>query len=66
MTNQDTQLLADIDQMIEQAPEIGICPLPFKLLRERVEVLVAQKNWLMSHRMSGVSLPADDVLMEAR
>ena len=42
----DEELLSGIDQIIEQAPSVGLCPLPFKLIRERVSELVAERNQL--------------------
>jgi len=44
MTDQDKELLACIDELIKDAPSIGIPGLPFRILREKVEALITEKD----------------------
>ena len=48
MTGQE--LLESIDQMIEQAPSVGLCALPFRILRKEVSELVTECNQLRAYR----------------
>ena len=45
-------LLKSIDDMIEQAPEIGICPLVFKSLKIEVERLIEENRAFLENRKS--------------
>ena len=47
-------LLKSIDGMIEQAPEIGICPLVFKSLNIEVERLISENKRLSENNSSRV------------
>ena len=47
-------LLKSIDDMIEQAPEIGICPLVFKSLKIEVERLISENKQLSENNNSRV------------
>ena len=47
-------LLKSIDDLIEQAPEIGICPLVFKTLRIEVERLISENKQLSENNSSRV------------
>ena len=47
-------LLRSIDDMIEQAPEIGICPLVFKSLKIEVERLISENKQLSENNSSRV------------
>ena len=47
-------LLKSIDDMIEQAPEIGICPLVFKSLKIEVERLISENKQLSENNSSRV------------
>ena len=47
-------LLKFIDDMIEQAPEIGICPLVFKSLKIEVERLISENKQLSENNRSRV------------
>lgn len=47
-------LLKSIDDLIEQAPEIGICPLVFKTLRIEVERLISENERLSEQKISRV------------
>ncbi len=44
MREKDKELLDAIDEMTAQAPEVGLCPLPFKVLRKCVEELITEIN----------------------
>ena len=58
MTNNDQQLLDYIQQMADDAPSVGLCALPFEILKERVALIIEQKDWLLKH-MGSVILDAD-------
>ena len=47
-------LLKSIDDLIEQAPKIGICPLVFKTLRIEVERLISENKKLSENNRSRV------------
>ena len=40
----DKELLDGIDEMIEQAPSVGLCAFPFKILRDGVAKLIAERD----------------------
>lgn len=40
----DQELLDGIDEMIEQAPSVGLCTLPFIIIRDGVEGLIRQRD----------------------
>lgn len=42
----DAELLSGIDEMIEQAPGVGLCAYPFKLIRDAVADLIAERDAL--------------------
>ena len=47
-------LLKSIDGLIEQAPEIGICPLVFKTIRIEVERLISENKQLSENNRGRV------------
>lgn len=46
MTEKDRALLSGVDEMIEQAPSVGLCAFPFKILREEIENLISERDAL--------------------
>ncbi len=48
MTAIDIELLDTISDMEKQAAEIGLCPLPFRILYTRVQELILQRDRLLS------------------
>lgn len=46
MRKKDKELLDGINEMIEQAPEVGLCSFPFKILRDSVTELIAERDRL--------------------
>ena len=46
MRDKDKVLLAGILEMEEQAPSVGLCSYPFKVLRQAVEELIEERNAL--------------------
>lgn len=46
MTEKDKTLLAGVDEMITQAPEVGLCAMPFKILRDEIERLISERDAL--------------------
>lgn len=43
-------LLSGLDEMAEEAPGVGLCSLPFKLLRQKAEALIEERNKLAAYR----------------
>lgn len=50
MTESDEKLLAAIDQMAEQAPGVGLCSTPFKMLHDEVRTILLEKTYLAAYR----------------
>ena len=44
MTDKDIELLASIDQMITDAPKLGLCSLSFRTLKSEVERLMQERD----------------------
>lgn len=44
MTEHEREILASIGEMAEQANGVGLCKLPFLVLREEVEKIIVEKN----------------------
>jgi hypothetical protein len=42
----DAELLSGLDEMIKDAPGVGLCPLPFKVIRDAVVSLIAERDAL--------------------
>ena len=42
----DAELLAGLDEMIKDAPEVGLCSFPFKVIRDAVAELIAERDAL--------------------
>lgn len=40
----DKELIQGIDEMIEQAPNVGLCAFPFKILRDGINDLIAERD----------------------
>ena len=43
----DKELIEGIDEMIEQAPGVGLCAFPFKILRDGVNELIESRDALV-------------------
>ena len=57
----DEELMAGIDEMIEDAPGVGLCKLPFKMIRDAVADVVSERNQLKAYRTpQPVKLPYTD------
>lgn len=50
MKTRDEELLKSIEEMGEDAPGLGICSYPFKILRGEVEALIAERDELAGYR----------------
>ena len=48
MRKKDQALLDCIDEIISQAPEVGLCAFPFKILRDSVSDLIKERDALES------------------
>ena len=46
MTDSDRNLIYCVKQMEEEAPGVGLCSFPFKILREEIECLIAERDAL--------------------
>lgn len=46
----DEELLKGIEEMIEEAPSVGLCTLPFKIIRDGFAAVIAERNELKSYR----------------
>ena len=57
----DEELMSGFDEMIKQAPEVGLCALPFKIIRDSVADVVTERNQLKAYREpQKVKLPYTD------
>lgn len=45
-------LLKSIDDLIEQAPLLGVCPIVFKTIKIEVERLIAENQSLLKYKES--------------
>ena len=45
----DQEFLDGIEEMIAQAPEVGLCSMPFKIIRDYVAELVTERNQLREY-----------------
>lgn len=50
-------LLSGLDEMAEEAPGVGLCSLPFKLLRQKAEVLIEERYKLAAYRLPRMVKP---------
>ena len=50
MTDNDKQLLDSVKQMEEEAPSVGLCSYPFKILHDEIEKLIEERDGLMAYR----------------
>lgn len=46
LNERDMKLLSSIDDMIRLAPEIGVCPMAFKTLKEEVLFIMGERDAL--------------------
>ena len=44
MTRDESELLDNIKKMEDDAPNVGLCSLPFKILRAQVTQIIAEKD----------------------
>lgn len=47
MTRDESELLDNIKKMEDDAPNVGLCSLPFKILRAQVAQIIAEKDELL-------------------
>lgn len=57
MRSKDRELLDGINEMIEQAPSVGLCAFPFKIIRDAVADLITEKNALLEKNTPKPVLP---------
>lgn len=57
MTDNDKQLLDSVKQMEEEAPSVGLCGYPFKILHDEIEKLIAERDELADFRNPMPPLP---------
>lgn len=53
----DEELLAGIDEMIADAPGVGLCTFGFKMTRDSVAELVTERNQLKAYRTPQIVQP---------
>ena len=51
------ELLDGIDEMIKDAPGVGLCALPFRIIRDEVADLIKEVEELKSYREDARVLP---------
>lgn len=61
MTKDESNLLDNLKQMEDDAPNVGLCSLPFKILRAQVTQIIAEKDELLKN-----SLGIDKVLSDIK
>lgn len=54
----DAEFLTGIEQMISDALDLGICPRPFEIIRERVDELIKLREYREPMRVLPYSLYA--------
>lgn len=60
----DYELMAGIDEMIEDAPGVGLCKLPFKMIRDAVADVVSERNRLKAYRTPQPVKPYTDPFID--
>ena len=50
MNEKEKAVLDGLKQMEEDAPSVGLCATPFRLIREEMERLVGERDALLSYR----------------
>ena len=53
----DAEFLTGIEQMIADAGEMGLCKLPFEIIRDRVAELIKERDALKAYRESAKVIP---------
>jgi len=48
MSDTDKALLDGIAQMEKDAPAVGLCPLPFRVLYQQVETIIRERDDLLA------------------
>lgn len=48
MTDEQKILLDSIQDMAEQAPKVGLCSMPFRIMYDRVSEIIAENTHLKS------------------
>jgi hypothetical protein len=61
MTDKDRQLLDSVKQMEEQAPEVGLCGFPFKILHDEIAKLIAERDALENPPKPDYSTRCDEI-----
>jgi hypothetical protein len=57
MSEKDQALLAAVNEMEEQAPSVGLCGYPFKILRKEIAKLIEERDGLLAYREPKRVLP---------
>ena len=50
MTDTEKTLLDAINEMAQQAPSVGLCSAPFKIMHEQVAAIIAERDELLKYR----------------
>lgn len=59
MNEKDKELLASIDQMIEDAPKLGLCSISFRTLKDEVERLIGERNATVNPEIQRIKIAND-------
>ena len=46
MTETEQYFLKDIQRMADEAPSVGLCSLPFKIIHDKVAAIIREKDRL--------------------
>lgn len=46
MSEHEKQIIAGVREMAQDAPKVGLCSLPFKILADEIERIIAEREAL--------------------
>lgn len=57
MTDSEKQFIEGVKQMEEQAPGVGLCSMPFRMIREELERVYKERDELVQYRTPAAVQP---------
>jgi hypothetical protein len=57
MSDKEQALLDAVKEMEDQAPGVGLCAMPFRVIREELEQVYAERDSLQAYRVPKRVLP---------
>ncbi len=57
MNEREKTVLDGVKQMEEQAPGVGLCAMPFRVIWEEMERIIAERDGLLAYREPKCVLP---------